>query len=499
MKYTIPAVLVVFALSASVALATEYWPPENPGWEVQAVGWEKPSVTFETPRDLAEYLLWKGLLPPEGSQDYTGASFLENLGEAAAFIATLQVDDPDTILFGGMREGEHLLDVIESDNTQESIWVWSTLKALTGESTYDANVTAAWQYIMNFPGYSEEGGTGPLGYYRVYNCAWGLWAVMGYEMAYGDMSHRDYGDSCAVYLMSYPLDIWTGVFPNNTLNGIVQSWAAGTLFRYGVHVDDASIRLAAAQMGGDVRVWVEDNPSRGLSRESWAMSGGATMWGVLNSYFKRRPDLAAEWLATYLPHLKLYDEEGPWNSAHNLWYSLGHLSAWEAVQESSRKMSHRLIAQALMTLDTEDDGGIPAQTDEPDTTDQSWVTNYLSFMGFTKLVPPADVSTSPSQYVVRAGGLLTAVVAVANNTDSTLACTGWIDVETPQGPFPGNPVVGPLEFSVEPWSVLSLPLTHLVPLAAPPGFYTYRASVAVAGETSDAGEYPFLILPAPRE
>lgn len=496
MKYIVPVVLAVFPLTASVSLATEYWPSDDPRWEAQAQGWREPSITFETQRDLAEYLIWKGLLrlSPEGEPLYLGDSYIDMLGEAAAFIATLQMSDPDTIDYGGMREGEHLPDVIQSDNTQESIWVWSRYKSLTGDATYDANVEAAWQYVMNFPGYSEEGGTGPLGYYRVYNCAWGLWAVMGYEQAYGDSSYREYGDSCAVYLMTYPLDIWSGLYPYSTLNGLVESWAAGTLYQYGAYRDDASIRLSASRLGRDVKAWVEDNPSRGLSRESWAMSGGATMWGLLNSFFKRRPDLALDWLAVYLPYLKLYDDEGSWNAAHNLWYSIGHAAAWEANQSSDRKMNHRLLAQAMMGLDTDDDGGIPAQTSDPDTTDQSWVTNYLSFMGFSLLIPPGDVSTSPARFIVEVGGTLTTQVAVANNTDTTLTMSGWIDVETPDGPFQGNPVLGPFEFDVGPSSILSLPLTQTVPGAAPQGLYRYRASIEVAGEISDTSEFPFLII-----
>jgi hypothetical protein len=501
MKYRmIVSLLLLFVCSAG-AYATEYWPPSDPRWKAQ----EEESLSgetlrFETPRDLAEYLLWKGMLDvePGGVENFTGASYLENLIEAAAFIATLQVADPDTIAYGGMREGEHLPLVIQSDNTQESVWVWSRYRMLTGDATHDANVEAAWQYLMNFPGYSEEGGTGPLGYYRVYNCAWGLWAVMGYEEAYGDTSYKSYGDSCAAYLMAYPLDIFTNVIPYKTLNGMVESWAVGSLYHYGEHRGDLSLMLAAARMGLDIKTWVEDNPTRGLGQENWALSGGATMWGLVNSYFKKRPDLLRNWLAVYASYLKPYDDSGTWNSAHNLWYSLGHYAVWDATGSSARKVNHRLLIQAMRGLDTDDDGGIPAQTDDPDSTDQSWVTNYLSFMGFNILIPAGDVTVKAEEYVVHQGGMLNVSVAVANNTDSSLTYSGWIDVDTPLGPYPGNPILGPVPVSIGSWDVLSLPLSHPVPSVAPPGLYTYRAVIDVGGTVVDMSEIPFLVIAAPR-
>ncbi len=498
MKRFVPIlVLFVFALS-SIASATEYWPPDDPRWELQVPRDDVVLPQFDSQRDLLDYLLWKGMIDssPDGEAVFTGESFLENMFEAASFIATLQVADPETITFGGMREGEHLPLVIQSDNTQESIWVWSRYHSLTGDSTFDANVGNAWQYIMNFPGYSEEGGTGPIGYYRVYNCAWGLWAVMGYEEAYGDLSFRSYGDSCAAYIMANPLDVFSGIFPYGILNGMVQSWALGSLSRYGEYLDDIGIQLTAAEMAVEVKAYVEDSPNK-LGWENWAMSGGATMWGILNSYFKRRPDLLANWLADYAVYLRPFDDSGSWNTAHNLWYALGHQAVWEATGSANRKVNHRLLVEAMMGLDTDNDGGIPAQTEDPDTTDQSWVTNYLSFMGFHVLIPEGDVSVSADLYLVQAGGTLSTNLSVANNTDSTITYSGRIEVETPYGPFPGNPLLGPIDFSVGPRGVLSLPLYHPVPIAAPSGLYWYRAYLDVGGEEVDVGEIPFLVVVGP--
>jgi hypothetical protein len=148
----------------------------------------------------------------------------------------------------------------------------------------------------------------------------------------------------------------------------------------------------------------------------------------------------------------------------------------------------------MMGLDTDDDGGIPARTDDPDTTDQSWVTNYLSFMGFDVLVPPGDITAKPEEYVVSAGGVLSTNVSVANNEDVAITYTSWIDVDTPYGPYGGNPVLGPVDVTIGPWEVLSLPIHHVLPAFAPEGLYRYRASLETEGEVIDIGEFPFYVV-----
>ena len=45
---------------------------------------------------------------------------------------------------GGIVEGEDYTSVVESDNTQEAIWIWSRYAELTGDyATYEPNINKA--------------------------------------------------------------------------------------------------------------------------------------------------------------------------------------------------------------------------------------------------------------------------------------------------------------------------------------------------------------------
>ncbi|MBD3169265.1 MAG: hypothetical protein GF307_07260, partial [candidate division Zixibacteria bacterium] len=125
---------------------------------------------------------------------------MEDYAEAAAFIQSLQYLEPDTN-FGGMMEAEHLLDIIQTDNTSEAVWIWCRYYELTGDNQYYQNVLNAWEYINNWPAWREEGGSNPSnGYYRYYVGGWGLLAEMIYRDVYGSDTFRVYADSVADYM-----------------------------------------------------------------------------------------------------------------------------------------------------------------------------------------------------------------------------------------------------------------------------------------------------------
>ena len=48
---------------------------------------------------------------------------IDQYAEASAFIRSLQYTASDTN-FGGLMEAEHLLSIIQTDNTSEAIWIW---------------------------------------------------------------------------------------------------------------------------------------------------------------------------------------------------------------------------------------------------------------------------------------------------------------------------------------------------------------------------------------
>ena len=85
---------------------------------------------------------------PEGpSLSY---SYPYQLAEIARFLSVWQVSDSASPDYGGMREGEHpeVQNIIETDNTQESIWIWCRYGQLPGDTTTNRpNVDAAWTYV----------------------------------------------------------------------------------------------------------------------------------------------------------------------------------------------------------------------------------------------------------------------------------------------------------------------------------------------------------------
>jgi len=102
--------------------------------------------------------------------------------KACAFIAAWQVTDPNDPNYGGIREGENMPDIIQTDNTQESVWVWSRWRELSGSRAYDDATARSWVYINKYPAWEEEGwGSESQKYYRFYNCGWGMRAEMMYR------------------------------------------------------------------------------------------------------------------------------------------------------------------------------------------------------------------------------------------------------------------------------------------------------------------------------
>ncbi|MGQ9602627.1 MAG: T9SS type A sorting domain-containing protein [bacterium] len=321
---------------------------------------------------------------------------LIRFGMCADFITTLQVLDPNSPDYGGMREGEHMLGVIQTDNTSESIWIWSHYFDLTGQDLYHSNIDAAWQYCMNFPAYDEEGGTSPVsGYYRVYNCSWAVRAAMEYERIYGDDQYRQYADSCASYLCHNPLVLRYPVGMYRRLNGLIMGWAVGNLYEYGEFVENSIFRLKAVEMADSLKGWIEVKPER-LGWEEWAMNGGSMMWGLVNSYFKHYPESLEIWVENYAPYLDTEIDSSTYQNAWRAWAALGQSVAGEVLRSPTYAGYFKHLADTLVANDGDNDGGIPVIDGEPDDHDQSWVTNYLGFMCMDRLLETADIVWKPT-------------------------------------------------------------------------------------------------------
>jgi hypothetical protein len=329
--------------------------------------------------------------------EYLGPfNYVREFDQMVGFLADWQVLDPDSIDYGGMieAEGGYLGDVIQTDNTLEAIWCWSRYREFSGRNEYDPNVAAAWVYCRRFPAWAEEGEPG-YDYYRMHNCAWGLTAVLQYQAATGDYSCAGYADTCANYIMSRPLNLNTGTVWDRRLNAFCKGWAAGNLYLYGEALGDQTIMDAAVVQGEDVLSWINTSPQYYLTYEYWAMSSGTALWGVCNSVFRDDPAQGQAWLSANAGYMDVwqnwYDVPGyDWDSAWNVAYANAHFAVWDVTGDPAYWQNGVYVTGNLLSLDTDDDGGIVAETTDPVTEDMSWVSSYLIKFGVDRLMgdPP---------------------------------------------------------------------------------------------------------------
>ncbi|MBM3317417.1 MAG: hypothetical protein FJY75_06150 [Candidatus Eisenbacteria bacterium] len=375
------ALLVLSLLAASLARGTPYWGPDEVAG--RAADGARSAPESEVLRSAAA----RALSAAAARGELRDTDYLAVFGLIAEFLSVWQVNRPGDPNHGGIREGEHLPDIIQTDNTSEAIWVWSRYYELTGDDQYFDNIIRAFAYSLLHPAYAEEGGSLPsTGYYRMYNCGWAACAELKFRQVYGDDTYLAYGDACGDYIRDHYLDM-SGPMFNDRVNPPVLSWAAGNLYIRGLFDDNASWREGALAHARDrVKPWVEAAPSI-LAIEEWAMSGGATMWGLLASYFAEYPGEAAAWLALYKDEMDLTATPGQFTNAWNGWYALGHRAVGEALDDPFHLGVHLSLTEELVLEDGDNDGGIPARPEDNDDQDQTWVSNYLAFMGLSPLLP----------------------------------------------------------------------------------------------------------------
>lgn len=378
--------------------------------------------------------------------------------EILDWLQTMQVTDPGAD-FGGMREGELDWLIIQTDNTQEALRDWARYAYMTGDLIrYQENIDAAWEYIMNWPAYEEEGAGDP-NYYRVHNCGWGLVATMEYTRAYGDSTYMTYGDSCANYIDTYRLSWGQGV----QVEPLSASFGAGTLYLYGVWRDNQEWIDAAQEIANDVKTWIEDNPNRLHANETWAMSGGTAMWGVVVALFSDDHEAGLEWLPQYLQEMDTYSGPGQWNNSWTIWYGHAWSEIYKIVQDDSTFANAIWTVDFLLDQDLIDgDGGVPA-TEDQYTNDQSWTSAYLVWYGIEPIISSdtlfSDIRPllieSPDQDIpVAVGSTNYFRVEVGNsgwfdmnNVEVTISVDGYTSTETVSIPFTETAVV---EFEA-PW------------------------------------------------
>ena len=359
---------------------------------------------------------------PDVARDVSPADARAQLAKIAAWDKTMQSHDacttpdagaPDAgdagageaCTFGGIREVESGPGyvIVESDNTQEALWLWSFHRTLTSDATYAPEQANAFEYLATSPGYLEWQDPHDPGpdYYSLYNCGWGIRAVLAYETATGDTSHRTYGATCAQQIHDYAAVPSTA----RVIDAATSAWAASALWMWGDATGAADLKTKAADIGAQAKSWLEVSASTRLSSRTWAVTGGAVFYGVALSYMKEHPSELAAWAAQMAPALGGWIDESQiiasdwtdWRNAHSAWNMLAQFTAADALGAGAGN-AHRQIAQDILTRlvaqDTDGDGAIAGSAQRPVTEDQSWITAYFAYFGLREAItvaaPPPD-------------------------------------------------------------------------------------------------------------
>ena len=342
-------------------------------------------------------------------------NYLERIKLTCDFIARFQVSDSGSSDFGGIIEAEHLPSIIETDNTQEAIWVWTRWFELTGRDDYRVNVRRAWTYVLNHPAYWEHNGDPQYLWYSVWNSGLAFMAESKYRSVYGDSSFIAYADSCRGFYLNTPLT-------PAMLDLMVTAQSSGMAYSYALGRGDQLLRDSALARGNRVRLSIESGPRARLAAQNWAMCGGTMFWGVAHTYCLADTVAGKAWLATYAESLPGFYPTGTWNSSHNIWLANAYRSAAELTGDDDWWLMHHYLTDTLLQKDTDRDGGIPANWTDPPTLDQTWISTYLVFMGMDPLASPVlehDLSAlefaAPSgRQLYQVGDSVDVAVPVAN-------------------------------------------------------------------------------------
>jgi hypothetical protein len=352
----------------SMAVTLPYWDQED-FEKAELVPKAKPVMQYDVDLLRGNWQTW---------------SYIHELCQTAVFIESLQVSDSLSPDYGGIIEGEDEPDIIQTDNTQEAIWVWCRYFEITGDTTYFVNLRRAWTYVMNFPAYDEEGSDSD--YYRVWNCGLALFAESKYRNVFTDSSFLSYADTCAKYIMAHPLPFDDPNSFYRRLHPKVTSLAAGMLYQYGKDMSNQIFQDTAITFADSVRIWIEANPNLNINDEAWAMSGGTAVWGLCRSLFDADTSAGITWLSAYLPYMKFYQPTGTWNNSWNIWYANAYNYSARIVQSGTYVDYHHALTDSMLVQDYDDDGGVPPTRNWGQDQDHAWVSAYMVFMGFEGLM-----------------------------------------------------------------------------------------------------------------
>jgi hypothetical protein len=223
------------------------------------------------------------------------------------FLVTMQFTDAGPN-HGGMIEGESEPDhsIIETDNTQEAIRVWSQYAFWTDDTArYAPSIRMAQGYCQRFPAWREGND-----YYGIHNCGWGFEAERIYRTAYGDTSWTWYADSCARHVVTYPLPFDPHSTDLGQLNPLAEGLGIGGMYAHTLYRGRTDWQNFVLTQARRLRTWFESNPARLYANEVWALCGGTALWGVCASLFTQYPDSGSAWLDQYGSQLDIWQSSG---------------------------------------------------------------------------------------------------------------------------------------------------------------------------------------------
>jgi len=403
-RVIIPIAISLFML-ALPAFATQYWAPEK----IRAME-SVQHPTFDSQNPTGQ--------PPNQPPQIYPYNYYARYMLCANWLHPLQVTTND-VNYGGQREGEGgYYDIIQTDNTQEAIVIWSNARLLSGNDTlFQTELPRSWIYLRQFPAWLEEGSNGD--YYRSHNSCWGIAATMAYITASHDSSVIGYGDSCANYIRDYPC---VGSYSFDAEGMATGALALYARWRGGSN--SARWLDTALARGQRLRLTIQTNPSYylGNSGAGWALSGGCAFWGVVNSICREDTTFGIPWINQYAPSIGVRGGTASWANAWSTWYGNAWTNAYELTHNEAFRDTSVVIANYLLAQDADNDGGIPATVGEASNQEQSWVSMYLDWMLLYPLTNwlqpyPNDLSVTasitPNRFVVM-GDSVTLHLTVTN-------------------------------------------------------------------------------------
>ncbi len=356
------------------------------------------SVTHATVpmRDHSEWSIGDARFHPFMAAPGDHVNPLAEILSICQYLDQWQVKDETDPEFGGMIEDEFRTGpdrIVESDNTQESVYVWSRYYQLTGDNTFYTNVQNAWTYLESFPAWQEGSD-----FYGIWNCGWGLRCSMQFALAYQDSTKDEYARQCALYISEHALELpfETSRPAPGIRNALSVAWAAWNLYAYADTAGDQAMRSKAVELATAVQEWIEADPEH-IAAATWALSGGVAAACVLDVLFPDDPEDARSWSDQYLVNLVTYydpdtSKPGDWISAWDSWQALAQNALWRTTGASMHRRTALEQSDYIRSLDRDDDGGIPANPNDPDTEDQTWVSTYIVLTGFADMEEPPRLS-----------------------------------------------------------------------------------------------------------